>query len=117
MVHPSRCRRVLLTAVAIVAAMPMAPVSAADGRGRIRGDLRSEYTDNLYHFSDLRLDEFGTANDPGERFDDIEDTSDVVTRLRLRTDYAWKLAKHRDLRLFLNGSWFQHLEHGVVDYG
>jgi hypothetical protein len=108
--------RVPLGAALAVAALLTSSAWSASG-GRLRVDLRTEYTDNLFHYSDSQLDDFGTANDPGERFDDIDHTSDVVARLRIRSDYTFELGKRQDLRLFLNGSWFQHAENDIADYG
>jgi len=114
-----RTHRTLPCAVlAVVAALPLLPAALAkDAEFRLRGDLFGEYTDNLFHYSDDQLDGFGSANGPGERFADIDDSSDVVTRLRLRSDYTRKLAKRRDLRVFLHGAWFVHLENDIADYG
>jgi hypothetical protein len=109
---------VLLAALAVTASAVLLPTTAAgEGKLRLRGDLYSEYTDNLFHYSDRLLDAFGSTNGPGERFDDIDETEDVVTRVRLRSDYTRKLGKRRDLRFFLDGAWFAHLDNDIADYG
>jgi hypothetical protein len=101
--------------MAFLVATPAANAAQKETRFRLRADALTEYTDNLFHYSDAQLDEFDQTGSTG-RFRGIDDTEDVVTRLRLRSDYRWDLGKKRDLRVLLNGAYFAHMNNDVADY-
>ncbi|MDH3427670.1 MAG: hypothetical protein OEM23_04470 [Gemmatimonadota bacterium] len=94
------------------------PISTAFGKDRVRihGDVFSEYTDNLFHYSDARLAEFDLQMGPGERFENLDSSSDTVSRVRLRTDFNWRLRNKRDVRLSLDGAYYWHWQNDVANY-
>jgi len=106
-------------ALALSAAIP--PVTQAHAAGKehrflTRADLISEYTDNLFHYSKRRLDEFDAEDADGERFHGLDGSSDVVTRLRLRPEYRWRPRKERELRVSLGVAYYQHARNTIADY-
>lgn len=110
---------VSLGALALLGSLLATPGACAekdDSRFRVRGDLLSEYTDNLFHYSEQRVDEFDDRDDEGDRYFGLESPSDVVTRLRVRLDYRWNLREKQDLKVFLNASHFDHARNGIADY-
>jgi hypothetical protein len=81
-----------------------------------RGELSAQYTDNLFHYSDERLDDFDDEKGSNERFDDLEEPWDVITRLRLGMSYTHELGKKRNLKLSLDGSHYLHQQNDIADY-
>ena len=111
---PRSARLFLLFSVLLLIGLP---VEAKDKfKARYRVSAVSEYTDNLFHLSNDELDEFDMKQDPGEQFFDMDGTDDVVTRLRLRIDLSWKVAKKRDFELMLRGSYYTHVQNKISNY-
>ena len=80
-------------------------------------DARSEYTNNLWHESQQRLDQFEEEQGPGQRFYRMPSTWDIVTRLRATGSFLWKFADKRRLTLDVEGTYFFHLENNIANYG
>ena len=93
-------------------------VAAADrgAQGGFGGDLRTDYTDNFYRLTDEQIADFNQEQAGGERFFNMDDAEDLVTRVRLRGDLDWRLDKKRKLRLSLRGSYIFHLNNDIADY-
>jgi len=108
-------RLAILCSVSLVACSAV----AADNTVKLRAEAVPEFTDNLFHYSEQQLDDFDAGDETGqdERFQDIDDTADMVTRARLRGDITWDLAKKRDVLLRLDGRYALHARNGIADYG
>ena len=53
---------------------------AVDAGGSV--DVRTLYSDNLFHLSEFQLRTFDLRTGPGQRFEGMESPEDIVTRLR-----------------------------------
>ena len=114
---PSPRPRLFAVLLPLVCALALSTVAAKDSfKGKFRGDLFFDYTDNLFRLDDVELAEFDTLQDPGQRFYDMESPEDVIIRLRLRGDLSWRLGKKRKLRLALLGSYYGHARNTISDY-
>ena len=83
---------------------------------RFEGSVDVSYTDNLFHYSDERLDEFDLEQATNPRYEGLESTSDVVTGLKLKAGLDWKLSGKRKVSLDLAASHFLHMDNGIADY-
>lgn len=108
------CACIALAAVLACSAPALA--EKKNFKAGFRGDLVFDYTDNLYRLSDAELAEFENLQDPGQRFFNMPSPDDVIARLRLRGDFDWKVAKKRQVRLMLRGTYYGHAENDIRDY-
>ncbi len=83
---------------------------------RISGSLLAEYTDNQFRLSDEDQEDFPTDRAPGEQFFAMKETSDLVSRLRVKSDLTWRMANKRKLGVLLQATYYAHLENAVSDY-
>jgi hypothetical protein len=80
-------------------------------------DARSEYTNNLWHESQQRLDQFDDLQDPGQRFYRMPSPWDLVTRLQATGSFLWKYSGKRRLSLDIEGAYFFHVKNSIANYG
>ena len=115
--NPPTCLKPLHTLALVVAFFSIWQAAPALAVGSdYQAGVESEYTDNLFHESDQRLDQFDSRTGPGERFENMESESDLVTRVSAGATWRWKLRSKRRFSLGVKGAYFFHLENDIADY-
>lgn len=101
---------------ALSLAVASAEAKADPFKAKFRGSVVSEYTDNLFHLSTDDFDAFDPDQVPGERFFDLEDPEDIVTRIRLKGALDWRVAKKREFGIDLEVTHYAHARNSISDY-